>query len=138
MIRLRAALDEGTNVRAKMATESSHMYEESKVLRLKAGRRHADNHAELAVLMLQADNSEGGDGVDRRQQLFETPWVRAELQRRPEVDRKECADYLASHAYRPEKFILAKMALRTSGRELAWQHGMFKYDYLVLAAAAGR
>ena len=137
VIQLRAALDESSNVRAKMAPQSSHLYEEAKVMRLKARRWHPDNLAELAVLMLRADGSVDGD-VDRRQQLFETPWVKAELHRRLEDDRQRCADHLATHAYRPEKFVLAKMALRTSGRELAWQHGMFKHDYSKLRADGKR
>ena len=68
---------------AEQPAQGKHIYDEATVMREKLKRWHHNNWAEHV-------NDKDGAG-NLRQQLFETPWVERELERRLEQDRRESA-----------------------------------------------
>jgi len=52
-----------------------------------------------------------------------------EARRKREEILKESSEYLATHAFAPGKFLLAKMILRISGRQAGWLHSLCKHDH---------
>ena len=121
----RAAMNSQQDVRGQILKGHSDMYFEGRVQRERMRRNHPSNRAELSVIAL----APAVDQDDLRPGLLETPWFRRELKSILETDRRECAEHLATHAYRPEKFFLAKMILRTSGRAMGWLQSLFKHDH---------
>ena len=111
--------------RASNSPTEGNFYTQAAILRQFLRRWNADNVSELCILAL-----EDIEGVDRTREIKHTVAFQFELKRILEDDRKECANYLATHAYHPGKFLLAKMALRSSGRSLGWLHSLLsKYDH---------
>ena len=125
---LRAAAAATAGSVAFMAPTEGNFYTQAAILRQFLRRWNADNVSELCILAL-----EDIEGVDRTREIKHTVAFQFELKRILEDDRKECANYLATHAYHPGKFLLAKMALRSSGRSLgwlhSWLHSLLKYDH---------
>ena len=81
----------------------------------------------------------GDDGeYDQRMDLEKTAWFRRVLRTKLEEDRAECAEHLATHALRPEKFFLAKMLLRVSGRAMEWMTSLCKFDHSQVDADGNR
>ena len=101
----KAAMNIQQDVRGQIPKGHSDMYFEGRVQRERMRRNHASNRAELSVIAL----APAVDQDDLRPGLLETPWFRRELKSILETDRRECAEHLATHAYRPEKLFLAKM-----------------------------
>ena len=62
-------------------------------------------------------------------EVEDTVAFKTQLHKIKEEDRAKCAKYLSTHAYHPGKFMLAKYALRKSGRSLGWLHSTCKYDH---------
>ena len=76
--------------------------------------------------------------IGLRETIWETPWVKRSLHGKLEEDRAECAEHLATHALRPEKFLLAKMLLHVSGRAMGWMASLFKFDHSAVDADGER
>jgi hypothetical protein len=131
----RAALNDNQGVRAYMEPASSDIYKQGRVLRDKMRRWDPANWAQLSMIAMDCVDD---DGEDVRETVWETPWVKRALHGKLEEDRAECAEYLATHALRPEKFLLAKMLLRVSGRAMGWMASMFKFDHSAVDADGER
>ena len=130
----RAALDDTQDVRGPIHHQHSDIYRQGVVLREKLRRWARSNWPQLCTIALVGDDDE----EDLNEQLLETPWFRRRIKAILEKDRQECANLLATHAYRPEKFFLAKMLLKVSGRAMGWMQSLFKFDHSQVDAAGKR